>query len=119
MKPHNIGGLFAIMTLIGVSSVTMLPVSLELACELTRNADGSSAILWFTGNLFGVIFVLSQGALRAGPNASPPLNMYRALVFNGVFVITAASTVFLIRGVQKRKQLDELKLQEALSVQAA
>ncbi|EDR11851.1 uncharacterized protein LACBIDRAFT_313717 [Laccaria bicolor S238N-H82] len=58
VKPHNIGGLFAIMTLIGVSSVTMLPVSLELACELTRNADGSSAILWFTGNLFGVIFVL-------------------------------------------------------------
>lgn len=47
VKPHNIGGLFAIMTLIGVSSITMLPVSLELACELTRNADGSSAILWF------------------------------------------------------------------------
>jgi hypothetical protein len=45
--------------------------------------------------------------------------MYRALVFNGVFVVTAASMIFLIRGVQKRKQLDELKLQEALSAQAA
>ena len=84
VKPHNIGGLFAIMTLIGVSSITMLPVSLELACELTRNADGSSAILWFMyvwvfivlisrltqrnrGNLFGVIFVLCPLALDLVP----------------------------------------------------
>lgn len=47
VKPHNTGGLFAIMTLLGVTSITMLPVGLELGCDLTRNAEGSSALLWF------------------------------------------------------------------------
>jgi hypothetical protein len=46
VKPNNTGGLFAIMIIIGTCSVTMLPVGLELGVELTRNADGSSAIMW-------------------------------------------------------------------------
>lgn len=65
------------MTVIGAGSVTMLPIGLELACELTRNAGGSSALVWFgyvlvdsflttviydcnrnSGYLFGVVFVL-------------------------------------------------------------
>ena len=40
------GGLFAIMALIGAASVTIFPLGLELAMEVTRNA-GSSAVLWF------------------------------------------------------------------------
>jgi len=47
VKPHNSGGLFAIMAIIGACSLVMLPIGLELGCELTRNPDGSSAILWF------------------------------------------------------------------------
>lgn len=151
-KPHNEAGLFVVMTIIGVSSVTMLPVGLELACEITRNADGSSAILWFTcasfrrpsmglhltfrpsGNLFGVMFILGkyihiirsrrkstppstvQGALRADENANPPLNMHRALIFNGSFIMAASSLVFFIEGKQARKTLDEEKLRQALEV---
>ncbi|KAL9711460.1 hypothetical protein Ac2012v2_004531 [Leucoagaricus gongylophorus] len=117
VKPGNEAGLFVVMTIIGVCSVTMLPVGLELACEVTRNADGSSAILWFTsvlcicffesflsvvhyrGNLFGVMFILVQGALRADENATPPLNMHRALIFNGN---------------QVRKRSDEEKFRETL-----
>ncbi|KAF9010646.1 major facilitator superfamily domain-containing protein [Cyathus striatus] len=105
VKPHNTAVLFVVMTIIGVGSITMLPVGLELACELTRNADGSSAILWFFGNLFGVIFVLCDArGVRAGEDASPPLNMRRALIFN-------ASLIFLLRGHQARKELDEKKYQ--------
>jgi hypothetical protein len=48
VKPHNTGGLFAVMAIIGVGSITLLPVGLELACELTRNPAGSSALLWFS-----------------------------------------------------------------------
>lgn len=48
VKPNNTGALYALMAIIGSCSITMLPVGLELACELTRNADGSSAIIWFT-----------------------------------------------------------------------
>jgi len=114
VKPHNIAGLFVIMTLIGVCSVTMLPVGLELACELTRNANASSALLWFAGNVFAIIFVLVEGALRAGPGASPPLNMRKALIFNGAIIFASALTVFFIRGKQVRKELDERKLQQSL-----
>ncbi|KAJ3570015.1 hypothetical protein NP233_g4678 [Leucocoprinus birnbaumii] len=115
-KPNNEAGLFVVMTIIGVCSITMLPVGLELACEVTRNADGSSAILWFTGNLFGVVFILVQGALRASDDATPPLNMHRALIFNASFIMVACSSIFLIRGKQVRKRADEEKLREALEV---
>ncbi|KIY48532.1 hypothetical protein FISHEDRAFT_58824 [Fistulina hepatica ATCC 64428] len=47
------GGIFAIMTIL--VSIPMLPVGLELACEVPRNADGSVSILWFCGHLFAVI----------------------------------------------------------------
>ncbi|KAG6831572.1 hypothetical protein H0H87_004791 [Tephrocybe sp. NHM501043] len=113
-KPHNLGGLFAVMTIIGVCSLTMLPVGLELGCELTRNANASSAVLWFAGNLSCVAFVLAEGALRAGPDGVPPLNMHRALIFNGVIILASAFTVFALHGRQVRKERDEQKLQGLL-----
>ncbi|KAE9411182.1 MFS general substrate transporter [Gymnopus androsaceus JB14] len=116
VKPHNTGGLFAIMTILGVTSVTMLPVGLELASDLSRNAEGSSAILWFMGNLLNIVFVLAVDALRAGPNAEPPLNMRRGLIFNGAFVLASVLLVLLIKGEQVRKTLDEEKLAEARAV---
>jgi len=109
VKPDNLAGLFVIMTIIGVASMTMLPVALELACEITRNPDGSSALLWFAGNLWGIIFVLSQQALRAGPDADPPLHLRRGSIFNGAWVLASALLVFLLHGKQVRKELDEEK----------
>ena len=47
VKPHNTGLLFLLMTILGVTSITLLPIALELSADLTKNADGSSAILWF------------------------------------------------------------------------
>ena len=47
VRPHNTAGLFIIVTVLGTGSIILLPIGLELACEVTRNADGSSAILWF------------------------------------------------------------------------
>jgi hypothetical protein len=48
VRPHNDAALFAIFIVIGVCSVTLLPVAIELGVELTRNPDGSSAVLWFS-----------------------------------------------------------------------
>lgn len=106
VKPGNIGGLFAIMVIIGVGSLTMLPVGLELGCEVTRNSDGSSALLWFSGNLFSSLFVLVGGALRAPPTANPPLGMRRALIFMGAFIMGICFSVLFLRGKQARKELD-------------
>lgn len=52
-------------------------------------------------------------ALRAGSDAEPPLNMRRALIFNGAFVLVATSFVALLQGKQVRKHMDEIKLQES------
>jgi len=113
VRPHNTAALFVISAVIGICTITMLPVSLELACELTRNAGGSSALLWFGGNLFAIVFVLSAGALRAGPDAHPPLNMLHSLIFLGVFAMVTCSLIFLLRGEQKRKLMDEKRLTES------
>ncbi|TDL20024.1 MFS general substrate transporter [Rickenella mellea] len=112
VKPNNTAALYAIFVLIGVCSVSMLPVGLELGCELTRSADGSSAILWWSGNLLGIIFVLVEAALRAGVDARPPQNMHRALIFQGAFVVVACSTVLLLRGKQRRREMDVQKFEE-------
>ncbi|KII92526.1 hypothetical protein PLICRDRAFT_155111 [Plicaturopsis crispa FD-325 SS-3] len=110
VKPGDKGGLYVIMTLVGTTGVTLLPVALELGCELTRSAESSSAILWFSGNLFGLMFVLVEGALRAPASATPPLNMRKALIFNAAFVCGAASIVFFLRGHQTRRRRDEEKI---------
>ncbi|KIM45391.1 hypothetical protein M413DRAFT_442062 [Hebeloma cylindrosporum] len=117
VRPNNTAALFTIMAVIGVGSLPMLAVGMELCCEVTRNADGSSAIVWFAGNLFTVAFVLIGGALRAGPDASPPLNMKTYLIFQGVIVLVICTTIFLLHGVQRRKAADEEKMREALSNQ--
>ncbi|KAA1473990.1 MFS general substrate transporter [Dentipellis sp. KUC8613] len=107
VRPGDAGGLFAIMAVIGASSISLLPVALELACELTRNADGSSAVMWFFGNLFCVIYLLCQGALRASPTADPPLNMHQAIIFNGAWVFASCGLIFFFNGKQARRERDE------------
>lgn len=108
VKANNTGPLFTIFVIIGIGSVTLLPVAIELGVELTRNADGSSALLWFFGNLVCIMFILVQGALRADPETgNPPLNMHRAIMFNGIFVFAVSLLVYFLRGQQARRALDE------------
>ncbi|THG96796.1 hypothetical protein EW026_g5107 [Hermanssonia centrifuga] len=105
-KRNNAGGLFTIMAIIGACSLTLLPVALELAVEVTRN-PGSAAILWFAGNSVSITCVLVEGALRAGPDANPPNNMHRALIFQGALVCSAVVTIFALQGKQTRREMDE------------
>lgn len=107
VRPDNTAPLFVIFVVIGVCSITLLPVAIELGVELTRNSDGSSAILWFFGNLVCIIFILVQDALRASPAADPPQNMHRSIIFNGAWVVTITASIFFLRGKQTRRELDE------------
>ncbi|KAF7364730.1 MFS general substrate transporter [Mycena venus] len=116
VRPNNAGAVYALCAIIGIGSITMLPIALELACEVTRNADGSSALLWFACYGFVIVFILVEGALRAGPDASPPLNMHRALIFNGAVIMGICIAIFFLRGKQVRKQLDQEKLEESRTV---
>lgn len=112
VRPDNAAGLFVITAVIGACTIATLPVALELAVELTRNANASSAVLWFSVNLFGIIMILVQSSLRAGPEANPPLNMHRALIFNGAMVMSFASLVVLLQGRQTRRERDEKALEQ-------
>ena len=56
---------------------------------------------------------LVEGALRAGPDANPPLNMHRAFIFQGALVTSVVAFVYLLEGKQTRRNLDEEKREEA------
>jgi len=112
VRPDNTGALFAIFAIVGAGAVVMLPIGLELGCELTRNADGSAAVLWCSGNLFGVVMILAEGALRAGADAALPHDMHKGIILQGALVVGFGVTVFGLRAKQARRQMDEAMQKE-------
>lgn len=58
VKPDNTIAIFIVAALIGIIGFLLLPVGLELGVEVTRCAETSSAMLWMSGNLWTLIFVL-------------------------------------------------------------
>ena len=78
-----------------------------MGCELTRNAETSSAILWFSANLFTIIFVLVEDALR---DDTPPFAMQRALIFSGAAVAAVSLLVIKFTGHQRRREMDAARL---------
>ncbi|CAE6494797.1 unnamed protein product [Rhizoctonia solani] len=113
VRANNFSGLYVVMVVIGVASFTLLPVALEISCEVTRSAETSSAVLWFAGNLLSVVIVLSMDALKDdSPDANPPSNMFKSLIFQGCFVAVIAISVFGLKGQQTRRELDIQKQQE-------
>ncbi|KAG8688713.1 hypothetical protein FRC08_011298 [Ceratobasidium sp. 394] len=114
VRANNDAGIYVLMVVIGVSSFTLLPISLEIGCEVTRSAETSSAVLWFAGNLLSVVFVLSMDALRDdSPGANPPSNMRKSLIFQACFVAAAAVSVFGLKGHQTRREMDIQRLESA------
>ena len=53
-----------------------------------------------------------EGALRAGPDADPPLNMHRAIIFQASLVASATVFIFAVEGKQTRRAQDEVKRDE-------
>lgn len=113
VRPTNTAALFALCAFIGICGITLLPVSLELAAELTRAPDASSALLWAACNIFTIIMILAESALRAGPGAKPPLNMRNALIFHGTIICVVSVLVFGVNGKQMRRERDEMEARRA------
>lgn len=49
----------------------------------------------------------AQDALRAPSTANPPLNMHKAIIFNGVCSLATAGLIFFVHGHQARRARDE------------
>jgi FLVCR family MFS transporter 7 len=89
---------YAILSILGAASFSLLPVVLEYVIEITHpvSPEVTSTICWTGGQLLGGIFIISSDALRAsGPNDGsaddgsklPPGNMYKALILQTVLAL--------------------------------
>ncbi|CAE6508631.1 unnamed protein product [Rhizoctonia solani] len=100
VRANNYAGLYVVMVVIGVASFTLLPIALEIGCEVTRSAETSSAVLWFAGNLLSVVLVLSMDALKDhSSDANPPSNMFKSLIFQACFVALLSNWHAVIRRI--------------------
>jgi FLVCR family MFS transporter 7 len=95
---RSLGAVYAILSIMGAASFSLVPVVLEYLIEITHpvSPEVTSTIGWTGGQLTGAIFILISDALRA-PGVSdgtadngtklPPGNMYRALIFQTVLAL--------------------------------
>ncbi|KAG8887586.1 hypothetical protein FRB98_009428 [Tulasnella sp. 332] len=104
---HGLGPSYGVLCISGFSSFMLLPVTLELACEVTGSAETSAAALWFSANAFTVVFVLVADPLSAGPDASPPGNMRNVLIMFAIFSTAVSVSMVGLQGSQVRRRLDE------------
>lgn len=91
-SPAGIAPSIVVCALLGASAFSLLPVILELLVEITYPAspEVGSTLCWMGGQLLGGIFTIVQTALKAGPDADPPRNMRRSLIFSAVIAAVAA-----------------------------
>ncbi|KIO18157.1 hypothetical protein M407DRAFT_220760 [Tulasnella calospora MUT 4182] len=104
---HGLKASYALLVVIGICSFTLLPVTLELACEVTRHAELSGAMLWLSANAVGLFLVLISDLLKAGPNANPPYNLKKQLILHAAFALSIIPLTLCMRGKQVRREMDE------------
>ena len=88
-QTHGFAYPYVICSILGAASFGLVPVVLEFLVEIHHplGPEVGSTVCWVAGQLFGGIFIIVQNALKAGPEAIPPLNMKRALVFQAVLAL--------------------------------
>lgn len=86
---RDIAGPYVVLAILGASSFSLVPVASELLVELTHpvSPEVTSTLAWSGGQLLGAIFIIVSDALKAGPEADPPANMTRALIFQAVITL--------------------------------
>ncbi|KAI1499506.1 major facilitator superfamily domain-containing protein [Biscogniauxia marginata] len=86
---RGLAGPYAVLSVLGAASFSLVPVALEFLCELGHplSPEVTSTLAWSGGQLLGGVFIIVSDALKAGPGADPPLNFDRALVFTAVVAL--------------------------------
>ncbi|KAJ9295755.1 hypothetical protein DTO271G3_5778 [Paecilomyces variotii] len=85
-SPAGIAPSYVVCAILGASSFSLLPVTLEYLVEITYPfaPEIGSTICWTGGQLLGAIFIIVQDALKAPSDAHPPYSMRNALIFSAV-----------------------------------
>jgi FLVCR family MFS transporter 7 len=88
---RSVAAPYAILALLGASSFSVLPVTLEYVVEATFpvGPECTSVVLWSAGQLLGAVFTIVMNALKDTDGTEPlhtfpPGNMQRALVFQAI-----------------------------------
>jgi len=117
---RSLGAVYAILSILGAASFSLVPVVLEYLIEITHpvSPEVTSTICWSGGQLLGGIFILISDALRAkGVNdgsadngtAKPPGNMYNALILQAVLAVVVVPLPLALgccgrsRGIRMRR----------------
>jgi FLVCR family MFS transporter 7 len=94
-QSHGLAYPYVICSILGAASFGLVPVVLEFLVEIHHplGPEVGSTVCWSGGQLLGGIFIIIQNALKAGPEGSegpeagPPLNMKKALIFQAVLAL--------------------------------
>ncbi|KAI1380347.1 MFS general substrate transporter [Hypoxylon crocopeplum] len=86
---RDLAGPYVVLSVLGASSFSLVPVALEFLCELGHpmSPEVTSTVAWAGGQLLGGVFIVISDALKAGPEADPPFHMNNALVFTAVIAL--------------------------------
>ncbi|KAI0133594.1 major facilitator superfamily protein [Xylariales sp. AK1849] len=95
---RSIAGPYVVLAILGAASFSLVPVALEYLIELSHpcSPEVTSTLAWTSGQLLGAVFILISDALKAGEDADPPLNMNRALIFQGVIALAIVPLPLLL-----------------------
>ncbi|TGO31089.1 hypothetical protein BPAE_0002g01850 [Botrytis paeoniae] len=119
-QTRSLGAIYAILSLLGAASFSLVPVALEYLIEITHpvSPEVTSTIGWSGGQLLGGIFIIVSDRLRAGGvsdgsrddgSVRPPGNMYNALVLQAVLALVVVPLPLALgccgrgRGVRMRR----------------
>ncbi|KAM6534363.1 hypothetical protein FALCPG4_004004 [Fusarium falciforme] len=85
-RARDVGGLYALLGVLGIASLAIVPVVLELLTEFSYPAgpEITSTIAWAGGQLLGGCLILLGDAMKAGPDAHIPRNMTKYVIFQAV-----------------------------------
>ncbi|KAE9370390.1 MFS general substrate transporter [Stipitochalara longipes BDJ] len=97
-QTRTIAAPYAILSILGAASFSLVPVVLEYLIELTHpvSPEVTSTICWSGGQLLGGCFILISDALRApgiddgtadDHTTRPPGNMWKTLIFQTVIAM--------------------------------
>ncbi|KAF5692409.1 permease of the major facilitator superfamily [Fusarium denticulatum] len=86
---EEIGALYAVLCCIGISSLDIVPVVLEVLTEFSypAGAEITSTTAWAGGQLLGGCFIILGNGMKAAESADPPLNMKDFTVFQAVLAM--------------------------------
>lgn len=89
---RDIGALYALLGVLGIASLTIVPVTLEVLAEISypAGAEITSTVAWAGGQLLGGCFILLGNVMKAGADADVPYNMKDFTIFQAILAISLA-----------------------------